>query len=325
MKVLFVTNGYPTTKHPEYCVFTKEQIESVQKYGNFDSELFFINAREKGVLEYIRCIPSLKKKLSNCDIIHCFHGLTLLLVFALSPKKKIIISFLNSIENEFGEKKFLSKTLIRITKWIIKHNNVKKIFKDKIPIKYTDNSYYLPNGVDTNKFFSIPKNDAKKELNLDINKRYILFVSSKDKYRKQKRYDRFTEVLKLLKFDFPNIEELVLVNEPRDRIIYYFNSAELHLLTSDFEGSPNSVKEAMACNLPVVATNTGNVSDMLNKVNNCYVSKKFDIEELTSYCRKILSAPITDFKINKTIGIKGLDMKSKALELISIYNKVYSS
>lgn len=323
MKVLFVTNGYPTKRNPEFCVFTKEQVESVLNTKKIEGEVFFINAKEKGIFEYIRAIVPLRKKMKYYDIIHVFHGLSLILVFLLSPKKKIIVSFLHSIENEYREKKLTSNLLSNLTKRIIQKQNITKIFKDKIPAEYSINSYYLPNGVDTNKFYPIFKSEAKKYLNLDSNKKYILFVSSKNKYRKQKRYDRFQEVIEILRKDYPYIEELVLVNEPRDKIVYYFNAAELHLLTSDFEGSPNSVKESIACNTPVVATNTGNVFEMIGDIEDCFVSNTFETKELVKYCCCILANSDKKFQINQHIHQKGLDIQSKTAELLNIYKTVY--
>lgn len=322
MKILFVTNGYPTKNHPEYCVFTKDQIEGVLATKEIEGEVFFINAREKGIFEYVRVIFSLQKKIKEADIVHAFHGLSLLLVFFIAPQKKIIISFLNSLENEYGENKILSKPLEIITKKIIHKRNITKIFKDKIPPKYDKNSYYLPNGVDTNKFYPMDKLFAKKYLNLDFRKKYILFVSSKDKHRKQKRYDRFHRVIEILKKDSPDIEELVLVNETRERVVYYFNAAELHLLTSDFEGSPNSIKESIACNTPVVTTNTGNIERMIKNIENCYISKTFEPEELATYCTYILKRPLMQVEIRKYLFMRGLDSRTKTIDLLNIYNSL---
>lgn len=322
MKILFVTNGYPTKHHPEYCVFTKEQVEGVLSTKEVQGEVFFINAREKGVFEYVRVISSLKRKIKEVDIVHAFHGLSLLLVFFISPHKKIIVSFLNSLENEYGEKKILSKILEIVTKKIILKKNITKIFKDKVPSKYNKNSFYLPNGVDTDKFYPMEKSFAKKYLNLDLKKRYILFVSSKDKYRKQKRYDRFHNVVKILKKYSSDIEELILVNETRERVVYYFNAAELHLLTSDFEGSPNSIKESIACNTPVVTTNTGNVKKMIKDIKNCYISNTFEPEELAMYCNFILKEPLIQVKIRKYIFTKGLDSNTKTTDLLKIYKTI---
>jgi len=325
MNILFVTNGYPTKINPEFCIFTKEQINSVLKLDEVNGELFFINAKEKGFFEYLKSIPNLRKKIKNFDIIHAFHGITFLLVFMLYPSKKIVVSFLNNINNEYSEKKAVAKVLVLFTKLFIKKRNVTKIFKDKIPLEFIERSYYLPNGVDTTMFYPMAMTEAKNYLGLDAEKRYILFVSSKNKYRKQKRFDRFKKVIKLLQQKFDNIEELILVNEPRDRIIYYFNAAELHLLTSDFEGSPNSVKESVACNTPVVSTNVGNVKQLIGNIKNCYISHSLDEIELAKMCGKILSLPSREYQISQYIQLKKLDMNSKAKELSEIYKNIYNN
>lgn len=322
MKVLFVTNGYPTKSSPEFCVFTKEQIESVIKTKNIQGELIFINARDKGIAAYFNSIPAIRKNIKEADLVHAFHGLTFLLVMALAPSKKIVVSFLNKIENEYGEQNLLTRALAGLTRILAKRKNVTKIFKDRIPSDLSVNSFHLPNGVDLSKFYPLDQNEAKKVLGLKKDVRYILFVSSKNQYRSQKRYDRFKEVMALLKQKYDDIEELILVNEPRERIIYYFNAAELHLLTSDYEGSPNSVKESLACNKPVVATNTGNVEQMLENVDFCFVCNSFKANDLAEYVERILSKPKGQkLLINKTIKYKKLDMHSKALELAEIYKK----
>ena len=95
------------------------------------------------------------------------------------------------------------------------------------------------------------KKDARDFLSLDHNKKYILFVSS-NFIRKQKRLDIFLKTIKHLKLNYPkyNFEPLLMINEERSKVPYYFNATDLHLLTSDFEGSPNSVKESIFCNTP---------------------------------------------------------------------------
>lgn len=253
---------------------------------------------------------------------HAFHGLSFLLIVIIDPSKKILVSFLNSIKNEYGEKQIIVKPLIFFTRLFIRKKNVYKIFKNKIPKEFKKRSYYLPNGVDITKFYPMERREAKSFLGLDINKRYILFVSSKDQYRKQKRYDRFTKTIELLRRKFNDIEELILVNEPRDRILYYFNAAELHLLSSDFEGSPNSVKESIACNTPVVSTRVGNVEEMIGDIENCFVSDSFNEVELAEKCGKILLSSPSKVNIRQHICLKKLDMKSKAKELVEIYKNM---
>ena len=115
---------------------------------------------------------------------------------------------------------------------------------------------------------SLNKIESKKKVGLDIDKKYILFVSS-NFIRNQKRYDIYKKTVNILKTIDSKFEELLLINQDREIVPFYFNSSELHLLTSDFEGSPNSVKEALACNLDVISTNVGNVKYLLNNLKNC--------------------------------------------------------
>src|SRR5699024_3269589 len=137
----------------------------------------------------------------------------------------------------------------------IKKRIDQSIFKNNSNLIIDNSCSYLPNGVNTQFFIDKGKWESFKKLGLNESKIYILFVSS-NFIRKQKRYDRFKKVLAILtkQYKWENIEELSLVNIPRDLMPYYFSASSLHLLTSDFEGSPNSVKESMSCNTPVVST-----------------------------------------------------------------------
>ncbi len=75
MKVLHITNNYPTNEYPIFGIFVKEQIDSLTELG-VTNEVFFINGREKGKKEYIKSIFRLRKFLNNkkYDIIHCHHA-----------------------------------------------------------------------------------------------------------------------------------------------------------------------------------------------------------------------------------------------------------
>ncbi|MGB4013038.1 MAG: glycosyltransferase family 4 protein [Bacteroidales bacterium] len=315
MKILHITNNYPTVKYPIFGIFVKEQIDSLTDQG-LKNEVFFINGREKGKLEYLKSIFKLRKFLGgkNFDVVHCHHALSGLCFFfsGQSKKFKSVISYQNDPLHEQG--KYLY-TFIRK-----RFNAI--ILKNNSPVVDNSTVYYQPNGVNTNFFKPIPKEECIKKLKLRNDKRYILFVSS-NYIREQKRYDRFLEVLEILKskYKLNNIEELKLINTERKVVPYYFNAASLHLLTSDFEGSPNSVKEAMACNTPVVSTNVGNVEELLRGVEGSWVSNTKNAEELAELAYKALQ------NNNECIGrehlIKNeLDIESVAKKITSIYKKI---
>jgi glycosyltransferase involved in cell wall biosynthesis len=96
------------------------------------------------------------------------------------------------------------------------------------------------------------------------------------------------------------------------------NACNLHLMTSDFEGSPNSVKECLCCNVPVVCTPVGNVPEMMGDIQGCYVTKTFEAAELAECCDKVLKASRSDFNgrarfLEKGYGIDAVAEKLKAL------------
>jgi teichuronic acid biosynthesis glycosyltransferase TuaC len=312
MKVLHITNNYPTAKYPVFGIFVKEQIESLETHG-IGNEVFFINGRENGKSEYLKSIIRLRKLLknNNYNVIHCHHVLSAvcLILSGRSNKFKTIVSFQNDPVNEHGPKLF----------HFIKNNFDAIILKNNSDFVDNKSVFYLPNGVNTSFFQPLNKNDACRKLNLEPSKEYILFVSS-NFIRKQKRYDRFCSTLEILKkrYNLKDIEELKLINTKRELAPYFFNAASLHLLTSDFEGSPNSVKEAMACNTPVVSTKVGNVSILLQGLTGSFVSLSNSPDELADLSYTALKKQERS-EGRRAIFKKELDIESVAKQLLSIY------
>ncbi len=314
MKVLHITNNFPTAKFPIFGIFVKEQIDSLSRLG-VENEVFFINGREQGKKAYINGVLNLRKKLKNADydILHCHHAFSAIILLCSLRffKYKKIISYQNPYEKEGG--KLLYKILYFIFNGIIYKSSSKINTKKKV--------YYLPNGVDTNFFKPIDERLCLKKLNLNSKNNYILFLDSY-KRRKQKRIDRFKEVVKYLQHTDKklNIEPLILTNTKRSLIPFYMNISSVHVITSDFEGSPNSVKECLACNVKVVSTPVGNVNDMLGGLKGCYVSNSFSIKELAGLVIK--SIAIDNFNGRKKLLEMKLDIDSVAHKLHLIYKSL---
>ena len=311
MKILHITNNYPTKKHPVFGIFVKEHIDSVSNLG-VENEVFFINGRELGRSAYWSSIIELRKKLKNADydLLHCHHAFSTIILFLTFRffRFKKIVSYQNPPEREGGI--FLYKIAHFFFNGIIIKNNSDHQNDFKI--------HYLPNGVNTDFFRPHSFEKSISALKLNPEKKYILFMDSY-KRRTQKRVDRFNEVISiLLKNGNPyNIEPLVLTNTDRSLIPYYMSISALHLLTSDFEGSPNSVKECLACNTPVVSCPVGNVVDLIGDVEGCYVSESFNPQELAELVLKCLGNENISGR-DKLLS-KKLDIKSVALKLKAIY------
>ncbi|MBK6267063.1 glycosyltransferase [Marivirga sp. S37H4] len=330
MKVLQVTNAYPSLKHPVHGIFIKEQLNSINEKG-VDFDLLFINAKDFGKLEYLKAYFKLLKCRKQYDIIHCHHFLVGFLSLLTFPKAKVIVSFLSDGTNEFMlTKNIFSEYLIKWMYSLILKRSDGRIFKKAIPDSLiTDEfSFYLPNGVNLDLFKHISKKESKIQLGLDVNKRYILFCSLNNLYRPEKRYDIFKNALDTIKSNksFSDVEELVLINESRDRVPYYFNAAEVYVLTSDFEGSPNAVKECVSTGTPVISRNVGDVQRTIGNLEGCEILSSEDPTDYVTAISKLLNSKYPEIRslYKRRIMELQLDVGSVADNLIAIYSKVLS-
>ena len=317
MKILHVTTNYPTPEYPIFGIFVKEQVESLRTEG-VECDVIYCDRKGRGTWMYLTYIPIIWWKVltNKYDIIHCHHALSaLLLCCTLWPLfKKCIVSFQNDPTTEWKINLFSLCNLL--------FNKI--ILKNKSAYLACPKCVYLPNGVNQDFFFPMDRNECISKVGLVLNKQYILFMDSNKWGRTQKRKDRFDSALMLLRneYGFANIEELCLYNTPRDLMPLYINASSLHLISSDFEGSPNSVKECMCCNIPVVSTDVGNVKDMIGDIPGNMVVDEFTPEALAKAMAQILTAKDDNTNRRNLFLSKGYGMKETALSLVRLYESI---
>ncbi len=325
MRVLQVTTNYPTQSNPIFGIFMKEQVESLVPLG-VKNTIFFSNGSESrvgkkngGMWVHFKSIFKLAWHLltHKYDLIHCHSALSgmILLLSGGAFFNKCIVSFQNDPDKE-GDKNYFKILYPFFNKVIVKKLTSYSSWKKVV---------YLPNGCNSDFFAPLNKNECKEKLGLDLEKRYILFVdSNRSRNRTQKRKDRFDETMKILReeYGYKNLEQLVMIGVPRDQVPIWMNSCDLHLLSSDQEGSPNSVKECLFCGVPVVSTNVGNVEDLLDDMPNSYISKEFLGSSLAEEVDKTLKGDGTSAEIRNAIMEKGLDIGSVAKKLFEIYKSL---
>lgn len=325
MRVLQITTNYPCKENPIFGIFMKEQVESVEKYGVENTIIFSNGLKSNPKIKFSATFIHLRTAFKlfwhlrrhKYDVIHCHNVLSgLILQIARGFKNNNTVLSLQIDPETPGstDQQFTNKLYPKFTKLIIK----KQLKNQK------DKFVYLPNGVNMNLFKPLDKAECKRKLGLDCNKRYILFVDSNTfKARTQKRKDRFDQTLSILKdkYGHNNLEELVMTKTLREDVPTWMNACDLYLLSSDEEGSPNAVKECMACNVPVVATPVGNIPDLFENTNGCKMTEHLSAEELAKCADQVLrnSQPVST---RQSIIDKGLDMDSIANKLFNLYQQI---
>lgn len=259
MKTLFICSG---DKFGNPKIVVKNQGLSLENNG-VTLEYFCVTGG--GILNYFKALPKLKQKIKTFkpDIIHALYSYSGFLAF-LAGARPLVISLMGSDAMKKGVLRFFTRQLS------IRYSNltIAKSIEMKLKLNLPD-AIVIPNGVDTELFKPLDKDKCIQKTNLDSSKKNILFVSAPA--RAEKNYPLAEKAVKMAHSNNNNINLVVLNNIPHSDLVWYYNSADLLLLTSKWEGSPNVVKEAMACNLPVVSTDVGDVGELLMGVENSTV------------------------------------------------------
>jgi len=287
----------------------KNQGESLKKNG---VNIEFFTIKGKGVLGYLKEVLRLRKylKRQKFDVIHAHYSLTAFAA-SLAGAKPLLVSLMGSDVKSNGYNKYL----IRI---------FNRLFWDKVIVKSEDmrNSIGLedvevvPNGIDLIKFRPLDKEIGLKVLGWDSSKKHILFAANPK--NDVKNFKLTKDAFEILKDE--NLELHYLDNVSNDQMPYYYNASDVIMLTSLWEGSPNVVKEAMACNIPIVATNVGDVKWLIKDVEGCYLTS-FESDDCALKLRKAIDFSCLFSNTSGRDQLKkfGLDEKLVASKLIKLY------
>jgi glycosyltransferase involved in cell wall biosynthesis len=178
-----------------------------------------------------------------------------------------------------------------------------------------DKIHVIPNGVNFAQFRPLARVQARAALRWDPDRYYVLF--SNNPQIPVKNFALAQAAIEHLRELGMNAELVVANGLPHDTVVQYMNASNALLLSSVAEGSPNVVKEAMACNVPVVSTNVGDVADVIGKTEGCSVCSH-DAEALAEGLEKALRHS------KRTTGredIQHLDSAVVAQQVINVYKK----
>lgn len=270
MKVMIVASN----KLGSYSPFIMDQVNELSKRG---VEFSFFPITGKGILGYLKSLPALKKAIrkENPNMLHAHFGLSGLLA-VLQRKRPTIITFHGS---DINVKKnwYLSKIAYVLSKRsIFVSEDLKKTLKAK-------KGEVIPCGIDLEIFHPHDKLEARKKFGLDLTKKYVLFSSSFN--RPVKNYPLAKAALD--SFDPNEVELLELKGFTREEIPVIMSAVDCGLVTSHSESGPLFVKEAIACGLPVVSVDVGEVSKSFDGTTGNYIVSR-DKEDIFQTLKKVL-------------------------------------
>lgn len=307
MKVLFVSSG---NKRSGISQVVENQGASLERQ---QLEVDYYKIVGKGIWGYLRNIPRLHRAIrnENYDIIHAHYSLSGFLATLATPRNKnIVVSLMGTFRK--GTLKYVLVRFLSRYRWkavIVKSERMRaQIGLDK--------AFLVPNGVELQKFNGFPPRDIlRRELGFAEDRKTVIFVA--DPSRPEKNFRLCRDAVERL--GDHSVELLVVYNKPHEEVVRYMAAADVLMLTSFTEGSPNVIKEAMAANCPIVTTDVGDVECIIGNTRGCFIIRSFETGEAAEKLRASLMFG------NRTTGRKrivelGLDDVSIAREIIGIYS-----
>jgi teichuronic acid biosynthesis glycosyltransferase TuaC len=277
LRVLVVTNLWPFRQDPSHGAFVASQMRSIERRG-VSVDVLFVNGRRNTLAYAIGAakVAALNLRRRRYDLIHAHAGHAGLLA-RLQCRYPIVLSYVGyDVHGKVkADRTATRKSRIesKVFRWLAGHvaATITKSaeMEGYLPPLARRRNTVLPNGVDRNVFTEIDRGAARARLGWPLDELTVVFVGRSD--AAGKRVQLAQEACDLARRDIPRLAFRICKGHAHDEVPVWLNAADALVLPSLAEGSPNVVKEALACNLPVVATDVGDVRELLEGVSRCRV------------------------------------------------------
>ncbi len=314
MKVLFISSG-----NKGISPIIRAQGESLRKAG---IQIEYLPIVGKGIWGYLSNVPAVRKRFSKggFDLVHAHYslcGFVAALANLSTPKKKkkpIVMSLMGS---DVKDGDFWLSIIRHFVKHVWDVTIVKSDdMKNSLGI---DSVYVIPNGVDIELCRPLDQENCRREIGWDLGKKYVLFGA--DPAREVKNFPLTQSAFSQLALE--NVELKTLGQVPHDEIPLYLNACDVLLLTSKWEGSPNIIKEAMACNIPIVCTDVGDVRWLLEGVDGCYLTSH-DVDDIAGKIMLALDFGERTNARERLVKLQ-LDAESVVEKIVNLYKSVITT
>lgn len=272
-------------------------------------ECRFFPVNKKGIWGYLLHLSSLNRVISSFhpDLIHAHYGLSGLLA-NLQRQVPVVTTYHGSDINDWKVRP-LSRLSIRLSAFNIFVS--RKILDIVAP---RDKSVLIPCGINLKDYPEMDKNEARLQMHLSATGKYVLFSGA---------FDNFVKNASLAQQAVSRLESVKLIElkgYSRAEVAALMYAADALLMTSLTEGSPQVIKEALACGCPIVSVDVGDVKELVSGISGCFVVER----DSTSIAKALQIALEFDGRTEgrHVIEEKGLSNDVIAGRIMDIYQRI---
>lgn len=330
MRILAVANMYPSSGSPASGTFVEQQVKGLREVG-LCVDVMFVDRARKGAQAYLSLGRQLRRSLAECrpDIVHVMYGGIMAEVVTRAAKRvPTVVSFCGS--DLLGER--LSGTVRRLVSGVgvlasycaarrasgivVKSRNLERalpatIHREKVRI--------IPNGIDLELFKPLDRDTCRTKLGWGPDEFHIVFPTNNGD--PQKRLGLAMAAMEVANRAGLNATIHELRGVRHSEVPVWLNAGDVVLLTSLHEGSPNVIKEALACNVPVVSVDVGDVAERIRGIDGCYIA----LPEPRALASKLFLVRSGLQRIEGRDAMQALSLQGVALQLRDLYSEVLAS
>jgi teichuronic acid biosynthesis glycosyltransferase TuaC len=327
MRILAVTNMYPTPEVPHLGVFIEQQIKGLRQIG-LEVDTAFVDRHSRGMRAYIGLGHRIAARCAATqpDLVHVMYGGIMADRITRAVKERpTVVTFHGS--DLLGEhlsgllRELIAGYGVRASWKAARRADglvvVSRALRDALPRDISPSKVrIIPCGIDMERFMPLEQIECRKKLGWDAHQLHIVFPSNMGDPVKRPGLARASvEALSRLG---TRAEIHFLAGIPNQDVPVWLNAADALLLTSLHEGSPTVVKEALACNVPVVSVDVGDVRERIQGIKGCYLASP-DPVDLAAKLQLVYAGPR---RILSRHRIEELSVERTAMRLNEFYGDV---
>lgn len=218
---------------------------------------------------------SLRGDLDKYDLIHAHYGYHAV-VARCQFRKPLIVSLLGSDVYRKWER-WIALTLIKFVDAVIVPGGQMRTLINNYPADV------IPYPTDLSIFVPMDQQEMREKWNLPADKKLVLFP-----YNPTRIYHKRPDIVEAAVEQIEDAEMVVLYGKPSEVVAEYMNACDVLAMASSYEGSPVAIREALACNLPVVSVDVADVKDHIADVEGCYLCER-DPDDMAAKLRLVFA------------------------------------